>query len=309
MGSACSDATRLGDELQKAQKQMQQLGKEQAQLQQQETALSQQKKQLTTTINQLQARLEKSRDQYQKTQAQQRQLDQSWQQFSKKSSQVRENLSRRVPAARSWLAERQKALQDFERSSQSLPGSSWGSADSGLASSPSEQPSASSFVEAVPQQMTESEADQILFSMLPFVLKKRIGQLNHMMGKHGEKVAAKILEEHLGVTIMALATAQGVDVYGSQKGNRKFIAAEVKTSITNKPFANLLNRAYGGHIQCSDGWLKAVGITDPNSVDVFGVHINPETESCMIYRRMDRKAENWEPIRGKWFPLTDFNLD
>jgi len=308
MSSACSETARLGGEKFKLQMEIQQMQKLESQLAMQESTLIQQRTKLESTIKKLQTRLEKSQDQIKKTQAQEQKLDQSWRQFSQKASQVRGNLNKRVPSARAWLLERQKALQDFEHSSQSLPGVSWSGADSGRSSSTSEQ-AAYSFAEADSQPMTEREADQILLSMIPYLLKKRVGQLNYMLGKHGEKVAAKILEDYAGVTITALASAQGVDVYGSQKGNHKFIAAEVKTSNTDKHFSKLLNRAYGGHIQCSNGWLKAVGISDPDSVDVFGVLINPETEKCMIYRRLDSTAENWEPIRTDWFPLTDFNLD
>ncbi len=307
---ACAQIPGVNHEISQAKIRTQELKKQQDDLTKQETSLKQQKQKLETNIKETKLRLDKHQEQLRKTQEQKQKLDNARQQFLLKANQVRANQGRRVPAARFWLQQRQEALKEFERSGQPLPG---GTASSGASSSVSsgynDFPTAELNEKKSPddwQAFNENDLEAVLISLLPVLLNKRSGQLNHLMGKHGERVAARILSEHTGVTISAVATAQGVDLLSGKKRNGKYIVAEVKTSAAEKPFGQMLTRAYGGHLQCSDEWLKNVGIPDPALVQVFGIHINPQTESCMIYRRIDSLAEHWEPVRSTWFPLTDF---
>ena len=92
------------------------------------------------------------------------------------------------------------------------------------------------------------------------------------------------------MTITAIAKAQGPDIYARAANNTE-VVVEVKTSVQDKPFEKLLQPGYG-HKQCSDGWLKAVGV-DPDSVRVLGVHIDMEKETVSIYQRANGDATQW----------------
>ena len=307
---ACAEIPGINTEISKAKKCSQDLKKQQDELTKQEASLKQQAEKLQTNIKQTQLRLEKHQNQLKDTLEQKRRFDDARLQFTRKANHVRTNLGKRVPAARFWLKERQEALKEFERYDHFLAGSRSRDGNSATTSSSGYDSPLADFADnKAPSEklpFDENDPDRILYSLLPFIIRIRNGQLNYILGKQGERVAARILSEQFGVTISAIATAQGVDLMSGEKRNGKFICAEVKTGTSDKPFEQLLNRAYGDHLQCSDEWLRNVGIPDPGSVVVFGVLINPQTESCMIYRRMDDLAEHWDPIRSSWFPFTDF---
>jgi fructose-1,6-bisphosphatase/sedoheptulose 1,7-bisphosphatase-like protein len=141
-------------------------------------------------------------------------------------------------------------------------------------------------------------------SALPYYLKQTIGQASHQMGKVGEQIAARVLEQSRDLRVVEMAKAQGVDIKMQGKGQIS-VAVEVKTSVQGKPFNQLLGEGYG-HKQCSDGWLKAVGV-NPTQITVMGVHINPETETVSVYQRQDSGATQWRCIMRD-APLSRFNI-
>lgn len=141
-------------------------------------------------------------------------------------------------------------------------------------------------------------------ALLPYFLKHSGGKFNYEMGKLGEQVAEKVLEQSMDLKIIQRATAQGVDIKAEWSGQTS-VSVEVKTSVQEKSFDKLLGTGYG-HKQCSDPWLEAVGI-DPEQALVLGVHINPERETVSIYRRTDGAAQNWAPVIRD-APLSRFNL-
>lgn len=141
-------------------------------------------------------------------------------------------------------------------------------------------------------------------SILPYYLSRTAGKASYEMGKIGEQIAEKVLEQSQGLRIVERATGKGVDIK-AQRGASTSVAVEVKTSTDDKPFGQLLGRGYG-HKQCSDGWLKAVGV-DPTQATVMGVHINPHRETVSIYRRVDSNADQWCCVMRD-APLSRFNI-
>ena len=143
-------------------------------------------------------------------------------------------------------------------------------------------------------------------STLPYYLKRTSGMASYEMGKLGEQIAEKVLEEREGLKIVERATVRGVDIQ-AERPDKTCVEVEVKTSVQDKSFSQLLGMGYG-HKQCSDGWLHAVGINpDPAQTDVLGVHINPDKETVTIYRRLDGTANNWRRISHN-LPLSQFKL-
>lgn len=141
-------------------------------------------------------------------------------------------------------------------------------------------------------------------SLLPTYLKYIGGKASYEMGKLGEQVAARIIEQDLGYKVTQIARAQGVDIKVVGPG-KSCLAIEVKTSAQNKSFNSLLGEGHG-HKQCSDGWLHAVGV-DPSKTEVVGVQINPDRETVSIYTRADSEANEWKPmIRDA--PLSQFDV-
>lgn len=148
---------------------------------------------------------------------------------------------------------------------------------------------------------------QVYNSALQGNIRSDIGAHYLSRGKTGERVAAQILEQHENLIIHKerIARAQGVDVPGrSHYGGA--VVAEVKTSASDKDFSRLLGKGYG-HRQCSDGWLEALNV-DPAQTKVMGVHINPNTLTVSIYRRVDPDARVWKCV-ARNLPLSDFDID
>ena len=153
-------------------------------------------------------------------------------------------------------------------------------------------------------QRTVATLATYLPSALPVYLKYTAGRTSYEMGKLGETVAEKVLEQSMNLKIVERTKAQGVDLKATGKGGTS-VTIEVKTSVQKKSFRSLLGTGYG-HKQCSDGWLKAVGV-DPSKTEILGIHINPETERVTVYRRDDSSATSWTPII-KDAPLSKFNF-
>lgn len=134
-----------------------------------------------------------------------------------------------------------------------------------------------------------------LLSVLPTskFLSSIVGKLNRKVGATGEQVSATVLENTMDLRIIEVTDGRGVDIK-AEDGTGNLVAVEVKTTIQSKRFAQLLGKGYG-YRQCSDGWLKAVGV-DPQQATVLGIQVSPESESFSIYQRLDANARDWEPI-------------
>lgn len=143
----------------------------------------------------------------------------------------------------------------------------------------------------------------LMVPLLPYYTKLVGIRYASEVGKAGEQVAETVLEKSQQVKVVERTTGKGVDLKARGPGG-KVIVAEVKTStLEDKPFDQLLEDGYG-HKQCSDGWLKAVGV-DPSKARVLGVRINPERETVSLYRRRDRGANQWRCIMRD-APLSEF---
>jgi hypothetical protein len=130
-------------------------------------------------------------------------------------------------------------------------------------------------------------------SIVPQFIKSSYGNSIRDIGKMGEQVAEKVLEQELGLKIVGRTNSQGPDLKATAPGFSD-ITVEVKTSIQEKSFSQLLGRGYG-HKQCSDGWLKSVNV-DPSQTKVLGVHIDPDKGTATIYQRLDAEAHNWRVL-------------
>jgi hypothetical protein len=127
------------------------------------------------------------------------------------------------------------------------------------------------------------------------------------IGKMGEQ-AAQTIVLHLddNVKITKTAVVRGIDIK-AERGDENVLVYEVKTSIQEKSFAQLLGKGYD-HRQVSDPWIQAVDKTiDLETVVVRGIHINPVTETVTIYERKDRDAKEWDCIIRD-APLSKFNI-
>jgi len=154
----------------------------------------------------------------------------------------------------------------------------------------------------VASQEELEQAFKILSPVLPYYLSSIIGKASCEIGKVGEQIGTKILEDVMDLRVVEVTNAQGVDIKAQDKVG-SLVAVEVKTSMQDKNFSQLLGKGYG-HKQCSNGWLKAVGV-NPNQVTVLGIHINPQSETFTIYQRMDNKAKDWNSIMSD-VPLSQF---
>jgi hypothetical protein len=137
-----------------------------------------------------------------------------------------------------------------------------------------------------------------------FAVKSKLGKGYHEMGKEGEQIAERVLEQKYGFRIVERATAKGVDLSSISKGGYS-VSVEVKTSLKDKDFGKMLSKGYG-HRQCSDPWLSALGI-DPARTTVMGVQINALKETVSVYSRLDSNATQWICIL-KDAPLAQFNI-
>ena len=154
-------------------------------------------------------------------------------------------------------------------------------------------------------QINAAAIAQYLPFYLPSYLKSTIGSLSYDLGKAGEQIAEKVLEQTHNVKITERARAQGVDLRGTT-GRGGEVVVEVKTSTQDKPFHQLLGQGYG-YKQCSDPWLKHVGVENPSEVRVLGVHIDPRRETVSIFQRTDNTGNSWRCVRRD-VPLSEFDL-
>ncbi len=136
-------------------------------------------------------------------------------------------------------------------------------------------------------------------------MKKEVGKARYEIGKIGEQIAEKVIEQEMGVTITHRTTSTGPDLMGLTRGKSE-ICVEVKTTGTEKKFEKLLGKGHG-YRQCSDGWLNAVGV-DPESTRILGVRIDLIKESVSIYRRVDENAETWKCLASN-VPFWKYDLD
>ena len=125
------------------------------------------------------------------------------------------------------------------------------------------------------------------------------GTMNYRLGKAGEDLTARILEEQYKIKVTEITKGPGPDIKGIT-GTGRNIVVEVKSTLfneSNKSFSKRLSKdAYGGKKQCSDPWLNACGINPKNVDDFLGVHIDIVNDSYSVYRRADGSADHWDPI-------------
>jgi hypothetical protein len=128
------------------------------------------------------------------------------------------------------------------------------------------------------------------------------GVLSGPAGDAGQEIAANILEQtkEYSINYIAPPHTRGPDIMA----NSSTVIIEVKTSKSEASFGSLLGQGYG-HRQCSDGWLEHFDLK-PSDIKVLGVHINPVTETVIIYKRLDENAKHWEPVMK--YSLSEFNI-
>lgn len=147
-----------------------------------------------------------------------------------------------------------------------------------------------------------------LYSVSPILgkiyLKSEVGRALYEVGKAGEQIAERVLQQEMAIKITHTTKAQGTDLRGLTRGLSE-VAVEVKTSGTEKAFESHLGHGYG-YKQCSDGWLKSVGV-DPSNTRILGVLIDTQKETVSIYRRVDENAQSWKCLLNN-APLSKYNL-
>lgn len=148
-----------------------------------------------------------------------------------------------------------------------------------------------------------------LYSVSPVVAnlyKTRVmGHVNYEVGKAGEQIAEKVLDQEMGIKITQRTNSKGPDLLGKTRGQSE-VAVEVKTTGNAKDFQEHLGEGYG-YRQCSDPWLREVGV-DPDNTRILGVLINTEKMTVSIYRRVDDDAKTWKNL-VRDAPLSKYNLE
>ena len=140
-------------------------------------------------------------------------------------------------------------------------------------------------------------------------------------GAAAEKFAKVVLAHELDLTAYNYtreSRGRGIDI-AMRNPSQKLVVVEVKSSITDKPFSQLLKPAYniphrgGVQRQGSVGWLEGVRenalgegkpadrivrecLEEPERVPVIGVHIDPVHKMAHIFVRSDENAFEWKEI-------------
>jgi len=148
-------------------------------------------------------------------------------------------------------------------------------------------------------------------------------------GAAGEKFAKVILAHEMGLkayNFTKMSNNRGLDL-AMHNPSQRLVVVEVKTSVQNKPFDQLLKPGYnvpergGVQKQGSVGWLQGVqehalgqgkkadgiireSLKQPENVPVLGVQINPETKMAHFFIRTDQDAFEWKDMTpGGSIPL------
>ena len=137
---------------------------------------------------------------------------------------------------------------------------------------------------------------------LPRILQSLMGGANQKIGKVGENIAAKIIQQRERINFVEITNNTGVDVQGLNPKDQ-LVCVEVKTSIQEKSFGQFLTTGYGFR-EMSDGWLQHHGIK-PGNAKLLGVYINPEKETVTIFEREDSEAFLWSCVVEET-PLSDY---
>jgi len=132
-----------------------------------------------------------------------------------------------------------------------------------------------------------------LIVALPKILSSLPGWTNREIGKIGENIAAKIIQQRERINFVQITNSTGIDVKGINLEN-ELVCVEVKTSIQEKSFGQFLTPGHGFR-EMSDGWLQHHEV-NPKDAKLLGVLINPEKETVTIFEREDSEALVWNCV-------------